>query len=117
VRLTKDVGYGMLGLEVENVDGEANVIKEWVVLDNLCQRTVVIEEDVVWFDVATKGVFDHVCDTLNALGPIKGLTSNDHPAWSNDDLFVVGTFARELRPQFLGLRSKVRLWDLKFFFG
>jgi hypothetical protein len=40
----------VLGLEMEDVDGKANVGKEWVILDMLDKRTVVVEENVFGFE-------------------------------------------------------------------
>ena len=58
----------MLALEVKHVNGESNVMEEWIALNHLCQRTVVVEEDVVWFDISLADVlpvWEKVCRSLN----------------------------------------------------
>ena len=50
VLLAESVCCFVLGLEMEDVDGEANVGKEWVVLDMLGKRTVVVKENMFRFE-------------------------------------------------------------------
>jgi hypothetical protein len=59
MRLTEEICLGVFGLEVENVDTEANALKEGVVLDCLREVTIVVIEDMVWLDVSAKHALDH----------------------------------------------------------
>lgn len=59
VLLAKRIGGGVLRGEVENINREANVIKEFILLDHLCERAVVVEEDVIWLQtIDTERPFD-----------------------------------------------------------
>ena len=48
--LTKCMRLFVLGLEMEDVNAEANVVEVWVCLDMLSKQTIVIEKNVIRLD-------------------------------------------------------------------
>ena len=106
ILLTEGVGFGVLALEVEDVNRESNVIEEWVIGDHLCQCAVIIIKYMV--RLKTRGPIDPLDhflddilareihsdkeeithnDTRNSLRAIERLASNDYSTWGNEDLF------------------------------
>jgi hypothetical protein len=48
VFLTKPIFLAVFAFEVEDVNSESYILKEWIVLDSLCDGTVVIKKNVIW---------------------------------------------------------------------
>ena len=55
------MGAPWFSLKIENINCESNIIKELVLSpDCLGHRAVVIEENVIGFNVFVEGAFDHL---------------------------------------------------------
>jgi len=53
----------MFAVEVENIDGKANVFEVYIVLDNLREHAVIVVEYVLWLDVIRmEYTFNHFLD-------------------------------------------------------
>ena len=54
--LAKPIFLTVFAFEVEDIDGESYILKEWIILDSLCDRTVVIKKkcDLAWYLVYGK---------------------------------------------------------------
>lgn len=45
---------------MEDINSQSNVLKKRVILHSLCHGTVVVKEDVIWFDVFMKCTLYHL---------------------------------------------------------
>jgi hypothetical protein len=65
VFLAKPIFLTVLAFEVEDIDGESYILKEWIILDSLCDGTVVIEKNMVWLGTwYTVSSLDHLLHAL-----------------------------------------------------
>ena len=46
--LAKPIFLTVFAFEVEDINDESYILKEWIIPDSLCNGTVVIEKDVIW---------------------------------------------------------------------
>ena len=48
----------MFGLEMEDINGQTNIMEKWVILHSLCQRAIIVKEDMIWLHILVKCTFD-----------------------------------------------------------
>jgi hypothetical protein len=59
IQLTKCICDGVFGLEMKDIDAEANIAEECILFHHLCKRAVVIKEYVTWFQVVSESTLYH----------------------------------------------------------
>jgi len=65
VFLAKPIFLAVFAFEVEDIDSESYILKEWIILDSLCDGTVVIKKNVIWLGTwYTISSLDHLLHAL-----------------------------------------------------
>lgn len=111
VRLTKGVCDRVLGLEMKDINTEANIVEERIIFQHLRKRAVVVKEYVTWLKIISERALYHFLlqvssilivnesthnDTRDTLCTIECFLSNNHATRCNDNLLIMGAFATKL---------------------